>query len=103
VILHRDCVLEDPFDLASLVNQIFSYQRLNQERKDPNDLASFGESVSSHGDRAQWNCWSHLSLNCIYNRRPERIRWLAPLGPRNMRFMERGTSFALYSPRLQTR
>jgi len=25
-------------------------------------------------------CWGHLSLTCKYHCRPERVRWLAPLG-----------------------
>ena len=48
--LHCDPVSKDPFDLVSLVNQIYGYQRRNQHCKDPNDLMSFGESVSSQVD-----------------------------------------------------
>ena len=36
--LHHDCVSEDPFDLASLVNQIFSYHNEIKNGKTPTTL-----------------------------------------------------------------
>ena len=54
---YRDCVSEDPFDLASLVNRILSYQCQIKNRKPPNKSRQVqsrqvhGTEFSEKGDK----------------------------------------------------
>ena len=83
--LHCDPVSKDPFDLVSLVNQIYRYQRRNQRCKDPIDLVSFGESVSSQVDwpigakyantcqRRMGETWGRVTFMCGLDFLPPRF------------------------------